>query len=422
MLASIPANWQGPHLVLFATIAWTAFFAPASAAEPSKPRAKEPPKVNVTEQSRAVAQSSNQFAFDLYGQLRRQEGNLFFSPASISTALAMADAGAAGETRRQMDETLHFELPPDDLNAGFAALSQLLHSRGDKQRLSMANRLWGQKSYAFRPEFLETTRRYFGAELASLDFARSEQARRTINAWVEEQTQGKIADLIPPGVLDATTRLVLTNAIYFKGAWEHEFTKQATRDEAFHLSKQQETKAPMMRQTHEFRYAETPEAQILELPYAGGELAMVLLLPKAIDGLPELETQLSQEKVDKWLAKLKSRDVQTLLPRFKLTSQFQLSETLRTLGMALAFSDQADFSGISAQEGLKITAVVHKAFVDVNEEGTEAAAATGVVFGPTAAPVREKPVVFRADHPFIFLIRDRRTGAMLFVGRVVDPT
>lgn len=383
------------------------------------PRVEAPKRVKVTEEARAVAGSSNQFAVELYDQLRQQEGNLFFSPASISTALAMTYAGAKGETRRQMAEALHFDLPPDELNAGFATLNQILLAGDGRHRLNIANRLWGQASYDFRSEFTETTRRYFGAELAPLDFAQSEDARQTINDWIEQQTQGRISDLIPPGVLNAKTRLVLSDAIYFKGGWEHEFVEALTEDAAFHLSKQEQIKTPTMQQTNDFLYAETPEAQLLEMSYTSGELAMVVLLPKEIDGLAAVEAEFSEDKLQQWLADGEYQEVQASLPKFKTSSQFTLSEPLRALGMSLAFSDQADFSGISAAEGLKISEVVHKAFVDVNEEGTEAAAATGEAFA--AADASAKRAVFRADHPFVFLIRDRRTGAILFLGRIADP-
>ena len=285
--------------------------------------------VKITAQARTVARSSNQFALELYNQLRGAEGNLFFSPASISTALAMTYAGAEGETRRQMAEALHFDLPPEELNAGFATLNQILLAGDGRHRLNSANRLWGQASYKFRPEFLKTTRRYFGAELAPLDFAESERARQTINDWVEQQTQGKIVELLPPGVLDEKTRLVLTNAIYFKGDWEHEFVEALTVDAPFHLSKQEHTKTPTMRQSNAFLYAETPQVQLLEMQYAGGHLAMVILLPKEIDGLAALEAELSEDKLRKWLAEGEYQEVQASLPKFKTTSQFTLSEPLK---------------------------------------------------------------------------------------------
>lgn len=394
-----------------------------SAAESPPPRRAKAAELTVTDDVRAAAASGNEFAFDLYGQLRERSGNLFFSPASISTALAMVYGGARGDTETEMARTLNFELPDERLLAAFGALGQVLNSEGAGFRLSTANRLWGQKSYVFRPDYLELTRERFGAELAPLDFAKSELSRQTINRWVMTQTNDKISDLIPPGALDPMTRLVLTNAIYFKGDWEHEFSKGATKDAPFRLSKQKEVQAPLMHQRRHFDYAETDELQIIALPYAGYNLSLLVVLPKEVDGLPEIESKLTAENLAKWVSELQERDVQLWLPKFKSTSQFMLAEILRSLGMTLVFSDDADLSGIASGEELKISSVIHKAYIDVNEEGTEAAAATAVSIAPTAAPIREpdKPVVFRADHPFIYLIRDNRTGMILFLGRLAEP-
>lgn len=386
-------------------------------------RAGATESVPITKEVRAVARSSNQFAFDLYGRLRAEPGNLFLSPASISTALAMTYAGAEGQTERQMADVLHLRQPEAQIHAGFGTLSGILNrAHGENYLLKMANRLWGQKGAAFQPDFLSLTGRRYGAELAQVDFRReSEQARRAINEWVAAQTNDKIQNLIPPGVLDSSTQLVLTNAIYFKGAWEHEFSESATTDAPFHLTAGQSVPVAMMRQTDEFRYGETDAAQILELPYAGHDLSMLIVLPKRTDGLADLEAGLSGESFRQWTSGLRRRKVHVEIPKFKLTSQFQLADALRSLGMTLAFSDRADFSGISASDPLQLSEVVHQAFVDVNEKGTEAAAATGAVVAVTAAPVQARPVVFRADHPFVFAIRDNRTDAVLFLGRVQNP-
>ena len=395
---------------------------PGWAAAPVKPEAKPPQKIEITDDARQAAQESNALAFDLYAQLARQDGNLFYSPASISTALAMTYAGAAGDTQQQMAQVLHFDLDEDRLHQGFGTLGNLLNSGNKNYRLQMANRLWGRKGFPFLPDFLTGTREHYGAELQQLNFAQPEPSRQTINRWIEQQTNGKIQDLIPVGAIDATTRLVLTNAIYFKGAWQDEFWKNATQPAAFQLSKSQKTKVPFMQQSDHFGYGETKDLQLLDLPYAGGEMSMLVLLPKQVDGLGQIENQLTAKKLAVWTADLKQRLVQVFLPKFKLTSQFELAETLRSMGMELAFSEQADFSRMSSAEELMLSEVIHKAFVDVSEEGTEAAAATAVL-APTAAPISEpeKPVVFRADHPFVFLIRDNRTQAVLFLGRLVNP-
>ena len=397
----------------------------AGAVEAAEPIQQKTPLL--TPDARQLAQSNNQFALDLYGQLGAKEsGNLFFSPYSISTALAMTYAGAEGQTEKQMAEVLGFSLPEERLHSAFGSL-RALSQPGDAKagfQLRVANRLWGQQGYAILPAFQQTAARNYGAELAPVDFAgQTEAARQTINSWVEKETEQKIQNLIAPGMLGPGTRLVLTNAIYFKGAWTDEFKKGVTKEAPFHLAAGEKTKAMLMRQTDDFKYAAVDDLQILELPYGQQrQLSMVVLLPQKVDGLAQLEKQLSSKNLEAWLAGLRTREVQVYLPRFKMTSQFKLNEALESLGMTSAFSpSQADFSGISTQEELYISAAIHKAFVDVNEQGTEAAAATGVILAPTSAPAPQEPVVFRADHPFIFLIRDNRSGGILFLGRLMNP-
>lgn len=383
--------------------------------------------IGITPESRRVSESSNRFAFDLYQQVRRQEGNLFLSPGSISTALAMTYAGAAGQTKQQMANVLHFA-PDQSVHEGFATLLALLNSTGDRNgySLSTANRLWGAADYRFEPGFLNLTRDSYRAEIQSLDFKHPEPARRKINAWVEEQTRRKIVDLIPSGVLKPDTRLVLTNAIYFEGGWMSEFSKQATKKLPFLESATEKRDVLTMYQQEDFPYTEDADAQVLSMPYRGHELSMVIVLPKKVDGLADVESKLSDERFTGWIKNLRgSRKVDVYLPRFKLRSEFLLSRTLKSMGMSLAFSDAADFSLVSRSESLMISEVVHQAFVDVDEEGTEAAAATAVLLAPTSAPFepREppKPILFRADHPFLFAIRDNRTGAVLFMGRLARP-
>ena len=389
----------------------------------------EPPResdgrrtVVVTDELRATAGAANAFAFDLYARLKSTDGNLFFSPASISTALAMTYGGAAGETKQQMAAVLHFELPGDRLHGAQRTLGEILNASNKNYRLSTANRLWGAEGFPFQPQFLALTRDAYGAELEQLDFSRTEEARATINGWVAQQTNDRIQDLIPPNVLDPETRLVLTNAIFFKGNWAEAFEPKATGDAPFRLASGDEVTVPLMRQTGRFRYGEAEGLQVLELAYAGGDIAMLVLLPKEV-GLDALEKKLTVENVSTWSSGLARKEVEVFLPRFKTTSEFQLGETLSAMGMPLAFSDNADFSAMSSAEELKLSEVIHKAFVEVNEQGTEAAAATGALIQPTAAPSDdEKPPVFRADRPFVFLIRDRRTGGILFLGRMNDPS
>jgi serpin B len=374
----------------------------------------------------SLVEGNNHFALELYGKLSDTPGNLFFSPNSISTALAMTYAGARGETAEQMSHVLHFERSHEKLHEAFAALRTQLRPQGEKPgfQLSVANRLWGQRGFHFLPDFLGITRDAYGAELAQVDFAeQADTARQSINQWVEERTQGKIRNLIQPGVLTPLTRLVLTNAIYFKGDWSRPFPKAATREEDFHVSTHEKIRIPLMHKFDDYRLAAVDGMKMLEIPYGNGELSALVLLPDRVDGMPELERKLGAESLRRWESSLAKRKVDVFLPRFKLTSQFSLGEVLSAMGMPLAFDRQkADFSGMSSEDELFISAVLHKAFVDVNEEGTEAAAATAVVMTVRAAIAPAQPAVFRADHPFLFLIKDRRSGSILFMGRVVNPT
>jgi serpin B len=391
--------------------------------------APAPAKVPANPNISAVVKSSNQFAFDLYAKLSSEkQGNLFFSPQSISTALAMAYAGARSETASQMAGVLHFDLPPEQLHPAEAALLAYWNALGQQGnvKLSVANRLWGQRGYKFADAFTRLLRDDYGAGLEQCDFAESEAARKAINTWVEKATADKIKDLIPSGALNSLTRLVLTNAVYFKGDWQEAFRKEATKPSDFFLSENEKIAGvPLMFQKDDFRFGEAKfagdrEVKVLDLPYKGGQLSMVVLLPEAKDGLVELEKHFSADKLQQWLHAAKRQKVSVWLPKFKMTDQFQLGGVLAAMGMADAFDgSKADFSGIDGTRELFLSAVVHKAYVDVNEEGTEAAAATGIVFAASAAPMPSPE--FRADHPFAFLIRDNTTGAILFMGRVVDP-
>lgn len=375
--------------------------------------------------SSQVVEGNTRFALDLYGQLRKQDGNLFFSPFSLSTALAMTYAGARGETAQQMARVLHFNLPPERLHATLAKLLRELEVGHGAPgfELHIANALWMQEKYKFLPEFLAVGRDQYRAGLETVDFASAaEQARETINAWVADRTSGKIKDLVPPGHLSALTRLVLTNAIYFRAAWLVPFDKQQTHTGPFTLPDRKKVEVPLMQQKGEFfRYLEQANLQILELPYGGESKSMLVLLPRNPDGLPALEKKLDAKTLAGWLDKLSHRNVEVTLPRFTLTCAFSLNDALAALGMRDAFDDSgaADFSGVDGNRDMYLGAVLHKAFVDVNEEGSEAAAATGVAFGGIDEP--EKPAVFRADHPFLFLIRDDRSGSVLFLGRVTNP-
>lgn len=384
-----------------------------------------------------VVKGNNEFAFDLYAKLRSKEGNLFFSPYSISSALGMTYCGARGQTESQMAGVLHFPViakPGTEISStsvpdrkqfasAFAEIIKELNSRGEKggYELRVANALWGQKGFEFLNEYLELIESNYDGKLNEVDFVRAtEAARRTINKWVEKKTNNKIKNLIQKGVLDPMTRLVLTNAIYFKGNWARQFKKDRTKEAPFTLADGKKVDAEMMNQTAEFGYMETKSFQGLELPYVDDELSMIILLPKETDGLDEFDKTLTVDNLSKWLSRLYKREVIVSVPKFKMTSQFSLASVLKSMGMTDAFSTNANFSGINGKRNLFISAVIHKAYVDVNEEGTEAAAATAVGIKLTSIGPSRTPV-FRADHPFLFLIRDNNSGSILFIGRLMNP-
>jgi serpin B len=366
----------------------------------------------------AVVAGNNQFAIDLYRQLSAQtEDDIFFSPLSVSTAMAMAYGGARGQTADEMAGVLHFTLPQDRFHAAAGGLLADLtgHTRPEYQ-LDVANRLWGQEGFPFRSAFIDVTQEHYGAGLEELDFMNQpEPSRVTINAWVEDQTQGRIRDLLPQGAITADTRLVLTNTIYFLGDWTKPFSSDDTISGIFHSSASQAVEIPMIRQRETFAYAETPDFQLLEMDYKGDDLSMLILLPQTADGLDEIAAGLTMDEIEDAIDQLAMTEVMVTFPKYGTTSEFSLKDALRDLGMPTAFSDLADFSGI-ADVPLLISDVVHKAYLNVNEKGTEAGAATGVIFEPTSAPP-----IFTADHPFLFLIRDNVTESILFLGRVVSP-
>jgi serpin B len=375
-----------------------------------------------------LVDGNSAFAFDLYQILREERENVFYSPYSISVALAMTYAGARGETERQMANALRFSLAQDHLHPAFNSLDLELARRGEGAqgkdgegfRLNVVNAIWGQAGYAFLPEFLDVLAENYGAGLRVLDFSSApEESRVTINDWVSEQTEGRIEDLIPAGGIDALTRLVLTNAIYFNAAWGQPFEPSLTADGPFHLPGGGEVNVPMMKQTESFGYTRGEGYQAIELPYDGHELSMVVLLPDA-GGFDSFEDALDAGRVDVIVGDLAYRQVALTLPRFEVESGFSLADALAAMGMPEAFTSGADFSGMTGDRDLFISEVIHKAFVSVDEAGTEAAAATAVVMEGLALP--EEPVEVTVDRPFIFLIRDVQTGAILFVGRVVDPS
>ena len=385
------------------------------------------PEVNEADLVTLVDGNSD-LTFDLYQALKEIDGNLFYSPYSISQALAMTYAGAHGETEKQMSDTLRFTLSQDRLHPTFNSLDIELSKRGEGAqgkdeegfRLNIVNAIWGQKDYKFLSEFLDVLAENYGAGLRVLDFVNApEESRIAINDWVSEQTEGRIEDLIPEGAIDALTRLVLTNAIYFNAAWEFPFNEETTADEIFYLLDGGEVVVPMMTQTESFGYAEGDNYQAVELPYDGQELSMVILLPKG-GQFKTFEDSMDYQMIKDIISDLRNQQVNLTMPEFEFESEFSLKKALTTMGMPVAFSPDADFSGMTGNRDLWIDEVLHKAFVSVDEAGTEAAAATAVMMRLTAVP--SPPVEVKVERPFVFLIRDIETGTILFIGRVLNPS
>jgi len=366
----------------------------------------------------AVVNANNEFAFDLYSKYKPREGNIFFSPYSISTALAMTYEGARGQTAEEMKNVFHF---PDEgvRRPGFARLYNEINKKDKKYQLSTANALWAQQDYKFLDQYFSTIERYYDGDVTNLDFkGETEKSRITINNWVEDQTNNKIKNLIPQGAIDGSTRLVLTNAVYFKGDWVLKFDKKKTKEADFKVSPDKTVKVQMMSligDKAKFNYAETEELQILEMPYEGDELSMLVILPRK-----NLESiDINNEKLNELKGMLHETNVGVYMPKFKFETKYFMKEDLKEMGMPTAFNQNtADFSGMTGNRDLFISKVIHQAFVEVNEEGTEAAAATAVVMAKSAA---FKSDIFRADHPFIFIIQQKATGNILFMGRVVNP-
>jgi len=385
-------------------------------------------------QAAAVARANNSFAFDAYARLPKGQGNFFFSPYSAESALAMAWAGAAGRTASQMASALHL---PDEghVNAGFEALMTKFKSdeqeAGDEVRgqamngipyqLFVANSMWCQQGFPFHDAFLKIGQHQYGASLQRVDFQRAPDAAAwRINDWVAKQTHGKIENIISGRVIDPTTRLVLADAIYFRARWRVQFEKSRTHDAPFHLDFKHAFFVPTMNVETELGYYEAEQLRVLEIPYFSRRISMIILLPTTADGLSNLDSSLNDVQMNQWLAQMQPRQVNLFLPRFKFATEIRLDDTLRAMGMTDAFSSKADFSRI-ADAPLFISAVLQKAFVDVNEEGTEATAATIVASAAGALPQPPPPVLMKVDHPFIFLLRHNETGAILFIGRVSKP-
>lgn len=378
-----------------------------------------------------MATSINKFGLDLYRAVGGAGGNLFFSPYSVSAALGMTREGAAGETAAEMDKVFHYPGSQAAMQKALASAltpSMVREYDGNKMRkvpayaLSVANALWGQEGFAFKPTFTGSLKNDFGAPLYRLDFKQVTVARKTINDWVAKHTKDKIKDIVPVGMPPPDTRLTLANAIYFKANWLEKFNKRATKKAPWYRADGTEGEAELMNRVDSYGYMEDDDVQVAELPYKGRDLSMLVILPKAKQGLVAVEKKLDHERLSTWVGGLRYRRVNLKVPKFKFTTSLDLSRTLSSMGMPLAFNaGKADFSGMTAEEPLFIGAVLHKAFVAVDEEGTEAAAATVVMMRAGSMPPSDPPIAFTADHPFIFAIRHKATGAILFMGRIADP-
>ena len=387
----------------------------------------------VAKTSSETVNAASQFAFELYNQYKNTNDNIFFSPYSISSALEMTYEGARGKTASEIQSVFHYPADSQTRIGSFAKLYSEINPKNVTYQLSAANALWAQKTYPFDPNYIKTIETYYGGKATNLDFVSdAEASRQTINSWVSSKTNAKIPELFAKGTLDESTRLVLTNAVYFKGKWSTPFQKEATQEKEFTTAAQSKIKVAMMNRQDDFGYSETANYQAIELPYENNELSMIVILPKT----DLLSKVLSNNAIEKNLTlnsfntikkSLNSELVNVYLPKFKFDTGYDMNKTLVAMGMSAAFNpDNADFTGMydksKVGENLYIGLVVHKAYIDVYEEGTEAAAATGVGMATLGMQMDPpQPKIFNADHPFIFAIVHNQSGSILFMGKVNDP-
>jgi serpin B len=379
-----------------------------------------------THQNTLVAQNpydvNNMFAFAFLSKISHQDkGNIFFSPYSISSAFSMVYEGARGTTADEMESVFHF-IQDDTARKNYVnQINSELNNPSQQYKLDVANALWVQNDYPILPSYTNTLKQYYTANATNLDLKNdSENSRKIINTWVENRTNQKIVNLLPQGSINENTRVVLTNAIYFKGNWTNQFDPYSTSNQNFTTSQNNIVKIPMMSATTSFPYFEDNNIQVIKMPYQGGHLSMMVLLPKNND-LNSLVNSLSVEKLRQLNSNMTTESVSVYIPKFTLNTQYTLNDYLSSMGMPSAFSPtDADFTGITGNKDLSISTAVHQAFVKVDEKGTEAAAATGLTMEESSMLLTKN--IFRADHPFVFMIYDEHTGLVLFIGQVVNPS
>ena len=369
--------------------------------------------------SKDVSQGYNNFSYNMYQQLKNESGNLFFSPYSITTALSATYAGARGITETEISNVLCNSLSQEEFHPSYASTIEKLNQNNSKYQLEVANKVFVQDDYRILDSFEHTIKSNYGAAFDILDFENPFEASAVINSWVYEKTHEKIKDIVSPDLFDDNTCMVIANAIYFKGKWVKQFEKSSTKPKPFHVDRNGKIEVDMMQQENHFNYMENDELKMLELPYEGDRLSMFVILPKKIDGLKNIEENISNQMLNRCFSQLRNAEVNVSLPKFKLEVSYNLNHALKQMGMPSAFDySSANFSGISGTNDLFISDVLHKAFVETNEEGTEAAAAT--VFGIRGESFKEHET-FNADRPFIFFIKDKLTDLILFMGRISNP-
>lgn len=401
------------------------------AQEEEQPVSVAEQKANLVENIKSQVAGNNAFAQELYNRLKTKPGNLFCSPYCISSALVLPYAGSAGPTRAQFHTVLRYLTQEDSLFATFSWLNQHFttpwYSGPNETRLYIANSLWIQRDFKILPKFMDIATKYFKSTLKLADFLRNpESSRQNINSWVKERTQGRIDQLLQPGEINSSTRLVVVSSIFMKAVWEHAFDPNLTTADSFFVNKTQTASVPMMTTTANFPYYQNNTFTILEMPYRGGEagqtqFSLLVFLPKDTYGLSSVENHILDISLENLLKSLRMERVIVSFPKFKFSSEFELNNTLQQMGMIEAFSENADFSGIDGERDLSLNHVIHKAYLSVDEKGTEAVAATAVTMEHRSVVHPESTTVFRADHPFMFMIIDKSINAILFTGRFVSP-